>query len=135
MALMTWSNKYSVGVEVLDNQHKALMNVLNDLHAASMKGKAQQVAGRLIDQLGSLAREHFAAEEGLMESIRFPGLAGHRAKHKEMTDKIAEYVARHKKGDTTVYTQLLYFMRDWLSNHMSTVDREYSLWMASHGAH
>jgi len=135
MALLCWSSRYSVGVEALDNQHKALMNVLNELHSASMRGKAQEVASRLIGQIVSIANEHFAAEESLMESIRFPGIVEHCAKHKEMTGRIAEYVARHKKGDTTVYTQLLYFMRDWLSNHMSTVDREYSLWMASHGAH
>jgi hemerythrin len=135
MALMTWSSKYSVGVETLDNHHKALINVLNELHAASMRGKAQEVAGRLIDQVISIANEHFAAEERFMESIKFPGLAEHRAKHKEMTGKVAEFVARHKKGDTTVYTQLLYFMRDWLSNHMLTVDGEYAAWLASHGAH
>jgi hemerythrin len=135
MALMTWSSKHSVGVETLDNQHKALMNVLNELHAASMRGKAQEVAGRLIGQMVSLASEHFSAEERLMESIRFPGLVEHRAQHKEMTGKVAEFVARHKKGDTTVYTQLLYFMRDWLSNHMLTVDSEYASWLASHGAH
>lgn len=135
MALMTWSSKYSVGVEKLDNQHKALMTVLNELHAASMRGKAQEVASRLIDQIVGIATEHFAAEESLMESIRFPGLAEHRAKHVELAVKIAEFAARHKKGDTTVYTQLLYFMRDWQNNHMSTVDSEYSSWLASHSAH
>ena len=135
MALMTWSSKYSVGVEILDDQHRALLTLLNELHAASMRGKAQEVAGRLIDQVISIANEHFAAEERFMESIKFPGLAEHRAKHKEMTGKVAEFVARHKKGDTTVYTQLLYFMRDWLSNHMLTVDGEYAAWLASHGAH
>jgi hemerythrin len=135
MALMTWSTRYSVGVETLDHQHKALMNVLNELHAASMKGKAQEVAGPMIRQMVSIANEHFAEEERLMESIKFPGLAEHRAKHREMTGKVAEFSARHEKGDTTMYTQLLYFMRDWLSNHMLTVDSGYASWMASQGAH
>jgi hemerythrin len=135
MALMTWSSKYSVGVEALDNHHKALMRVLNELHAASMRGKAQEVAGLLIRQAVSIANEHFAAEESLMESIRFPGLAEHRAKHKEIMGKVAEFAARHEKDDTAMYTPLLYFLRDWLSNHLLTVDSEYASWLASHGVH
>ena len=79
MALMNWSGKYSVGVEELDNQHKALMNVLNELHAASMRGKASEVAGPLIRRIVSIATEHFASEERLMESAKFSGLASHRA--------------------------------------------------------
>jgi hemerythrin len=133
MALMTWTNKYSVGVQTLDDQHKALLRVLNELHAASMKGKAREVAGPLICQIVSLANEHFSTEEGLMESTKFAGLPEHRAKHQELKEKIAEFVARHEKGDTTMYTQLLYFMRDWLTNHMLTVDSEYAPWLAAHG--
>lgn len=135
MALMTWSSKYSVGVEALDNQHKALMKVLNELHAASMRGKVQEVASPLLRQIVSLACEHFAAEERLMESTGFPGLAGHRAKHRELTGRVAEFVSRHEKGDTTMRTQLLYFMRDWLSKHMQNEDNEYAPWLSGHGVH
>ncbi len=73
MALMTWSNKYSVGVETLDDQHKALMNVLNEFHAASMKGQAEQVAGPLLRQVTAISRQHFSAEESLMGPSNFRG--------------------------------------------------------------
>lgn len=126
MALMTWSSKHSVGVEPLDNQHKALVRALNELHAASMRGEVRKVAGPLLRQIVSVASGHFSTEERLMESIRFPGLAGHRAKHQELTGRIAEFVTRHEKGDTTVCTQLLYFMRDWLTKHLQTEDQEYA---------
>ncbi len=135
MALMTWSSKYSVGVEALDNQHKALMNVLNELHAASMRGRAQEVAGPLLRQIVSESSEHFAAEERLMESTGYPGLAGHRAKHRKLTGKVAEFVARHERGDTAVYVQLLYFLRDWLNQHIQTEDQEYVPSFKAHGVH
>jgi hemerythrin len=134
MALMTWNNKYSVGVETVDNQHKALMKALNELHAASMQGKAREIADRLMVQIVSIANEHFATEERLMESASFPGLAAHRAKHRELAGKIAEFVSRHEKGDTTMYTQLLYFMRDWQTKHMQAEDQEYAAWLKTHSA-
>jgi hemerythrin-like metal-binding protein len=132
MALITWSSKYSVGVEALDNQHKALMKALNDLHAAAMMGKAKEAAGPLIRQIISVANEHFAAEVKLMQAFKFPGLAAHRTKHAELAAQFRELVARHEKGDTTVYTQMLYFMRDWQTSHMQTDDREYAAWIDSH---
>jgi hemerythrin-like metal-binding protein len=133
MALITWSSKYSVGVEALDNQHKALINLLNEFHAASMRGEAKKVAGPLISKMVSLAKEHFSNEERMMESTKYPGLAEHRAIHQELTGKVGEFVSRHEKGDTTMYASLLYFMRDWLNNHMQTEDHKYAPWLKEHG--
>jgi hemerythrin len=133
MALMTWREQYSVGVETLDNQHKALLRILNEIHAASMRGKANEVAGPLLSKLAPLAGEHFSAEERLMESIKFPGLAEHRARHREMAGKIADLASRHEKRDTAVYLQLLYLVRDYQSKHMQNEDRKYAQWLSAHG--
>jgi hemerythrin-like metal-binding protein len=130
---MTWSSKYSVGVEALDNQHLAFMKALNDLHAAAMRGKAREVADPLLGRILSKASEHFAAEERLMESTRYPGLAEHRSKHQEFTAKVGALVARQKQGEAAVYTELLYFMRDWLYNHMQIEDSKYAPWLAAQG--
>ncbi|MGD0831333.1 MAG: bacteriohemerythrin [Terracidiphilus sp.] len=135
MALMTWNgNKYSVGVEEVDNQHKTLMNILNEFHAATLKGKAKEIAATLIPRLIALAKEHFSAEEKLMESIHFSGLNAHRAKHLELAAKIAEFAVRHEKGDPTVYLEALYFVRDWQHQHMQVEDQEYAAWLKSHPA-
>lgn len=134
MALMSWNNKYSVGVEELDSQHKTLMEILNELHAATLKGKAKEAAVTVLPRLAVLAREHFAAEERLMESIKFPGLDAHRARHSDLTAKVKEFAARHEKGDSTVYMEALYFVRDWLHKHMQAEDQEYAAWLKSHGA-
>ena len=134
MALMSWNNKYSVGVDELDNQHKKLMEILNELHAATMIGKAKEAAVKILPRLVVVAKEHFAAEERLMESIHFPGLDAHRAKHRDLTAKVAEFAARHEKGDPTVYMEALYFVRDWLHKHMQGEDQEYAAWLKSRGA-
>jgi hemerythrin len=134
MALMTWSGKYSVGVEALDHQHESMMDILNKLHAASMKGNAGEVADSLLRKLAPLAEEHFAAEERLMESIDFPRLAEHRALHREMAGRIAELASRHEEGDITAYVPLLYFVRDYQTKHMRDEDLQYAEWYRSHRA-
>jgi hemerythrin len=134
MALMNWSGKYSVGVKALDHQHEAMMDILNELHQASMKGKAGDVAGSLLRKLAPLAEEHFAEEERLMESTNFPRVAEHRAIHREMAGRVAELASRHEKGDITAYVPLLYFVRDYQTKHMRDEDLQYAEWLSAHGA-
>ncbi|MGA2167194.1 MAG: bacteriohemerythrin [Terracidiphilus sp.] len=135
MALLTWSKKYSVGVKAVDDQHATFIGMLNELHAAMMKGQAQGVVGPLLRKLVNYAREHFSTEERLMETAKYPGLAKHREKHRELTGKIGEYVARYEKGDHAIVLPLLQFLRDWLTNHLQQVDHEYEQWLHDHGVH
>jgi hemerythrin len=129
MALMTWKKEYSMGVQVLDDQHAILLGFLNTLHAASMRGQAQSVAGPLLSQLTQFSRLHISTEEGLMETAGFPGLIQHRELHRELTGKLPEYFARHEKGDTTVYVPLLHSLYDCFNIHTLTHDLEFGKWL------
>lgn len=133
MFSFAWKSRYSVGVRALDIQHQTFMALLNDLHEAMMGGNQHDAAGPLISKLTSLAAEHFAAEESLMESTGFPGLADHRLRHQELTRKAEGFIARYKAGDKLVYGQFMYFVRDWLTRHMENEDRAYAPWLAEHG--
>lgn len=130
MALLTWKKKHSVGVQALDNQHVTLLGILNALHAVSMRGQAQSVAGALLRQLTEFNRIHLSTEEGLMETEKFPGLAQHRELHRELTSKLSEYSARHENGDPTVYVPLLRSLYDRFTIHTLIHDMEFGRWLA-----
>jgi hemerythrin len=133
MALVTWNSKYSVGVKTLDSQHTALFAILNDLHAAMMKGQAQSLTGPLLRKLVEYTRNHFSAEETMMTAAKYPGLVSHRAKHTDLTKQVEDYVARFDRGEISVNLHLLNFLRDWLTNHIQNTDREYGPWLNEHG--
>lgn len=133
MFSFSWKSRYSVGVKDLDRQHQAIMDGLNELHEEMLRGNVNEAVAPLIDQLVSLAGQHFATEEELMESTGFPGLVEHRAKHKELSLKVEEFIARHNNGDLAAYSQFMYFVRDWMTKHMEKEDREYVPWLAEHG--
>ena len=134
MALVTWNSKYSVGVKTLDNQHTVLFGILNDLHAAMLKGQAQQLTGPLLRKLVEYTRNHFSAEESMMSAAKYPGLPGHRTLHRDLTTEVEDYVARFDRGEVSVNLHLLNFLRDWLTNHIQKVDQEYGPWLNQHGA-
>ena len=133
MALMTWSNEYAVGVKALDCQHTGLFKILNDLHDAMMAGHGQQVTGDLLRKLVSYTKEHFAAEERLMEASHYPALAKHCEHHRALTQQVGDFMALLEKGEGVVSADLLSFLRDWLKNHIQREDKEYGPWLNQHG--
>lgn len=133
MALLTWNSKYSVGVKPMDSQHTVLFGLLNDLHAAMMKGQAQSLTGPLLHKLVDYTHTHFATEEKMLAEARYPGLADHKARHRELMEKVESYKARFEKGEITLNLDLMNFLRDWLAEHIQKTDREYGSWLNEHG--
>jgi len=135
MALLTWNSSYSVGVKPLDSQHTVLFELLNDLHAAMLKGQAQSLTGTLLRKLVDYTHTHFAAEEKMLADSRYPGLADHKIKHRELIQRVEGYSARFEKGEITLNLHLLNFLRDWLTNHIQKMDHEYGPRLNDHGVH
>jgi len=133
MALLKWDSKYSVGVKTLDGQHTVLFGLLNDLHAAMLKGQAQTLTGPMLRKLAEYTRNHFSAEERMMEAAKYPGLAGHRIKHRDLIKQVEDFAVRFERGEASINLQLLSFLRDWLTNHIQKVDGEYGPWLNEHG--
>ena len=135
MALLTWGSKYSVGVKPMDSQHTVLFGLLNDLHAAMLKGQAQNLTGPLLRKLVDYTHTHFKAEEGMLADTGYPGLADHKVKHCALLQQVEDYSARFEKGEITLNLQLMNFLRDWLTNHIQKTDHEYGPWLNDHGVH
>ena len=135
MALLTWESKYSVGVKAIDGQHSVLFDILNELHAAMMKGQARQVTGGLLTKLLDYTRDHFTSEEQMMAATHYPGLAKHHASHEALTKQVGEFMARYEHGESHINVELLNFLSGWLTNHIQHEDKEYGPWMNEHGKH
>ena len=126
MAYMNWNEKLQLNIPDMDSQHKRWISILNELHEAVNSGKAAERIGLIINQLVNYTKTHLAAEEKFLKSIRYPDLAAHEAIHREMTDKVMEFQAKYDAGDRAITIQIISFVREWLVNHIQTVDRKYA---------
>jgi hemerythrin len=133
MALLAWNNSYSVGVQTIDSQHTVLFDILNELHGAMMTGQAASLTGPILKKLVTYTREHFTAEEAMMAKAKYPGLAEHQVKHKDLIKQVEDYSARFDRGEITLNLHLLNFLRDWLTNHIQKVDHEYGPYLNKAG--
>jgi len=133
MPLVVWSDKLSVGVKAIDEQHTVLFDTINELHAAMMKGQARAIVGELLCRLLLYTRNHFTDEERMMETAKYPDLAQHKVIHRNLTKQVEEYIARFQGGDITLSNDLSVFLSDWLKKHILAVDQSYGTCLNQHG--
>jgi len=121
-----WKEFYSVGCRELDNQHKQILGIVNDLYSALQSGREGEEIKGFLDRLVRYTRNHFEREEKWMKERGYPELDGHRTIHKRMTQQTADL---RKRFDAVSGQELLVFLKQWWLNHICQVDKQYSAYM------
>jgi hemerythrin len=132
MTLLPWNDRLSVGMESIDAQHRMLVETLNELHHAVMRGAARDVTGMLLHTLLAYTRGHDAAEEAMMAKVNYPELKEHKALHRELLQIIEVHTARFERGEIAIGHEFLQYLRDWLTHHVQEVDAAYRPWIAEY---
>jgi hemerythrin-like metal-binding protein len=117
----------------MDDQHGILMDAINDLRLALLRGCSHEMTCKLLDQFIEFARMHFWSEEQLMEQTGFSGLAEHRAVNHQMLAEILQAAHRLQYGEALQLRPLLSQLHDGFREHIEQMDQEYSPWLREHG--
>lgn len=125
MAIIQWSEKYSVGISQIDDQHRSLINSLNLLHDAMKQGKGKDVIDEILNFLANYTVEHFNTEEKLMTTYKYPGYLVHKKEHDDLVAKVKDYKQKLKEGKVIISSEILQFLSDWLNNHILKNDMAY----------
>lgn len=130
MSLIEWNNSlYSVKVDQFDNDHKKLVDIINDLHSAMLKGQGKEKLNEILAELQAYTQYHFDAEEKKMTEVNFPGLQEHKKQHNELVVKLSELIQDYKNGKREVSIETFRFLKEWLFNHIQVVDKQYTPWL------
>jgi hemerythrin len=121
--MIQWNDSFATGHELVDNDHKKLIEALNRLETALHSGAAKEQIGDIIAFLNSYAREHFAREEAHMLSVGCPAHAENKKAHAEFVAKLDGWVAKLGKGSSTAVVVEVYRETSaWIRNHILKVD-------------
>ncbi len=129
MALLTWNHACGVGVRAMDDQHGILMDTMNEVRQAIVRGCNREQLSELLDRLIEFTRMHFSSEEKLMEQGEFPGLADHRAEHQRLLASLIGSVHRVQHGEQVHMSAQLNILRDSFIEHIEDLDRQYGAWL------
>ena len=125
-----WEERFKTGYKRIDNQHKELVNIINDLYETGVKGdiedeEVKKSFKEIIKRTIDYATYHFAYEEKIMSAINYSAAKDHISKHRSFSLKIVDEVDRYEKGDDLVIKDFITFLKDWLLNHIVLEDKKF----------
>lgn len=140
--MFTWTEEYSVGVQLFDEQHKVFFhianNILDCLHG-DMGGSAKKnTLVSLLRYLKGYTTYHLQSEEEYFGQLHYEDAAAHIATHNEFRETIDAFMlkAEQESADTEkIGKEMAEFAGNWLLNHIRVVDKGYSNFFHEHGMH
>ncbi|MCB1188401.1 hemerythrin family protein [bacterium] len=135
MTLIKWGDDLATGVGFVDNEHRMLVNMINELNDAMLQQHGKDVVGRIIARMAAYAKTHFAHEEKEMLACGFSGYKAHKQEHDDFIEKVADLKQELDEGRIMVTTDTMKFLKGWLTSHILVTDKLYVDSFVSHGVH
>lgn len=121
--VILWTSDLNTGIDVVDNQHKRIVDYINQLENA-VKQQNPLSVGQVLDELVDYTLSHFAFEESPQEAAGYKFAKPHKAVHDVFVKRVAKYQERHRAGDD-IAAQLYSMLATWLLHHIKRDDMAY----------
>ena len=135
-----WTEKYGVGIQLIDEQHKHFFEIVNkilDLVDKESKGSlTRRNVSDLLDELGNYALYHLGTEEGYFDALNYPDVILHISSHNKYRETIKKYLNRvidEKEDVKKLLEEAASYSGNWLSQHILETDKKYTIFFNEHG--
>lgn len=121
MSLIEWDDKtLSVGVDMIDDQHKILIGYINEL--SECINKSSEDIKLVFIKLVDYTKYHFKAEEAYFDRLNSDDIHLHKLQHKHFIEQLNTFIS---PSSSMVTLDLLDFLLDWIVIHIQCEDRKY----------
>lgn len=133
MPVIRWDNTFSVGIAEIDEQHKRLVDMTNELYDAMRQKQGKKVLSQILDKMTEYAVMHFATEEKYFVRFFYPETDQHRKEHMEFKKKIKELRTRFDADEIGITGEVIDFLSTWLKTHIKGSDKKYGPFLNEKG--
>jgi hemerythrin-like metal-binding protein len=123
MGLFAWNDAYLLGLALVDNEHRALFAIADQLNEAISRGEGTWAVKNLAVRLVSAITTHFEHEEALMHHYRYPDMDDHADEHRVMAERMLKMKKLLDAGALTIPPDTLPFLRNWMDRHIRKFDQ------------
>lgn len=133
--MMQWNESLSVGIELIDAQHKSWIERFNAVSAAIENVQGPQRIAEALTFLGDYTKFHFETEERHMAEHAYPEVEAHKAKHAELKKTLADLEQEYEEeGATHILAESIdTFLANWLVSHIQQVDLKFGAFLKDKG--
>lgn len=126
MGRIEWKEEYQTGVELIDAQHRHLVEIINKFEDALQKGKGSRQMNEILNDLTGYTQEHFSTEERLMAEAGYPQLKLHQSQHRQLLQKVERFQFEYNGAGRRITADMHEFLAYWLVTHILRDDKAYS---------
>ena len=132
--LIEWNDdKFSVKIKTIDNQHKRLVDLINELYEAMTKGEAHSKLSSILEELIQYTASHFKTEDLFFEKFGYQDSPEHILEHKAFVTKVLTFQKDFEAGNVTISKDILLFLKKWLTEHIGESDMKYAQFLIQNG--
>ena len=117
-----WDDRFSIGIEAVDKQHKGLFALTNDLHDACQGTGAGDHFKDVLQKAVSYVAMHFSTEEKIMQKTNDPNYSAHQTEHDLFVRKVMEEAANLDQRGDDAPELFMNFLKGWISEHVTGTD-------------
>ncbi len=121
---MQWQDHFSIGVPLIDDQHKKLFQIADKLQSSHNTNAMYKEMGRSIVLLVDYTMQHFRTEEAFMKKIRFPKLETHQTEHRRIIKQLQEVLIKLKADKHVSPSELIEMTSNWIFDHTLQEDAQ-----------
>jgi len=125
MNKIEWKSTYELGIQLIDDQHKKLIDIINDVYEAQKAGTSKEMIHKALADLLEYTKYHFDAEEDLLKQHHYHEVDEHIKEHDEFVRKIKSFLNDSKSGNLVLSLKTIDYLKDWTINHILGTDKEY----------
>eukprot|EP00906_Rhabdomonas_costata_P016842 RCo024199 len=127
-----WSEEFSIGIPLIDSQHRRLVEMSEGLRLAIVEGCPRSTLLKILKDLVGYCGDHFTCEEMLMQTVGYSKLSSHVPLHRQFTDQVLRWFEEFQAGNLEPQT-VLQALVQWLVNHILREDTQITVYCASKG--
>jgi hemerythrin-like metal-binding protein len=131
--MIEWKDKYSVGISVIDKEHKKLVGILNKAIFAKEHNANTEEIKEVLREMTDYTFTHFTTEEAYMIAFNYPEYQDHKEEHSDFSSKIFAYTYKVIKGDYQFANELIEYLKQWIVHHIQESDRQYIVCFKKNG--
>ena len=125
MEKFTWDDKYSVGVQKFDDEHKILFGMINKLFDSGNTQEDSETVTDLITEMTDYFHHHFRTEEQCMRENGYPGYSEQCTEHSKFVERVLDFCDADLSQPEKIKKDMAIYLRDWLTNHVLVTDMKY----------
>jgi hemerythrin len=120
-----WTNELTIGNPNIDNVHKELLEVYNDLIEYAKSGGKRAEFALILSKMTDYCLIHFKKEEEYMKKLSYPELTNHKNYHRDYIYKVAMFNIDLTGANPPDLNEIIEFLEKWWVYHILKVDLKY----------